>query len=66
MPTYVYEALNSAGKPHKGTIEANSSEEAIQRKIRNADFEPLGLIAADGSATRFAAYRRASAGDDWA
>jgi len=31
MPTYSFEALNSAGKPHKGTIEANSSEEAIQR-----------------------------------
>ncbi len=31
MPTYVYEALNSAGKPQKGVVEAGSSEEAIQR-----------------------------------
>ena len=31
MPNYVYEALNSAGKPQKGTIEASSSEDAIQR-----------------------------------
>lgn len=31
MPTFAYEALNAAGKPQKGTVEANSSEEAIQR-----------------------------------
>ena len=31
MPNYAYEALNSAGKPQKGTVEAGSSEEAIQR-----------------------------------
>ncbi len=31
MPTFQYEALNAAGKPQKGTIEAASSEEAIQR-----------------------------------
>jgi len=31
MPSYAYEALNSAGKAHKGTIEATTSEEAIQR-----------------------------------
>lgn len=31
MPTFAYEALNSAGKPQKGTVDANTSEEAIQR-----------------------------------
>ncbi|MCA9298081.1 MAG: type II secretion system F family protein, partial [Phycisphaerales bacterium] len=31
MATFTYEALNEVGKPQKGTIEANSSEEAIQR-----------------------------------
>src|ERR1051325_5340564 len=31
MPTFAYEALNAAGKPQKGTVDATSSEEAIQR-----------------------------------
>jgi type II secretory pathway component PulF len=31
MPTFTYEALNAAGKQQKGTIEASTSEEAIQR-----------------------------------
>ncbi len=31
MPVFQYEALNASGKPEKGTIEASSSEEAIQR-----------------------------------
>lgn len=31
MPTYAYEAMNSAGKTQKGSVEANSSEEAIQQ-----------------------------------
>ncbi|MFK7959440.1 MAG: type II secretion system F family protein [Phycisphaerales bacterium] len=31
MPTFAYEALDSAASPQKGTIEAASSEEAIQR-----------------------------------
>jgi type IV pilus assembly protein PilC len=31
MPTFAYEALNQQGKPQKGTIEANTSEEAIGR-----------------------------------
>ena len=42
MPTYVYEALNSAGKPQKGTIEAGSSEEAIQR-IKGQGFFPTSV-----------------------
>ena len=36
MPTYQYEAMNSAGKQHKGTIEAGSSEEAIQPRTCSA------------------------------
>jgi type IV pilus assembly protein PilC len=31
MATFTYEALNTAGKPQKGTIEASTSEEAVQR-----------------------------------
>lgn len=31
MPTFQYEALNAGGKPQKGTVEAASSDEAIQR-----------------------------------
>ena len=31
MANFTYEALNAAGKPQKGTIEAANSEEAIQR-----------------------------------
>ncbi len=31
MPTYQYEALNAGGKPQKGTVDASSSDEAIQR-----------------------------------
>jgi type IV pilus assembly protein PilC len=42
MPTYVYEALNSAGKPQKGSIEASSSEEAIQR-IKGQGFFPTSV-----------------------
>ncbi len=42
MPTYVYEALNSAGKPQKGTIEAGTSEEAIQR-IKGQGYFPTSV-----------------------
>ncbi len=31
MATFQYEALNAAGKPQKGAVDAGSSEEAIQR-----------------------------------
>ncbi|MCL4742610.1 MAG: type II secretion system F family protein [Phycisphaerales bacterium] len=31
MPTFTYEALNASGKPQKGTVEAGTSDEAIQR-----------------------------------
>lgn len=42
MPTYTYEALNSAGKPQKGTIDATTSEEAIQR-IKGQGFFPTAV-----------------------
>ena len=42
MPTYQYEALNSAGKPQKGTVEAASSEEAIQR-IKGQGYFPTAV-----------------------
>lgn len=42
MPTYAYEALNSAGKPQKGTIDAKSSEEAIQQ-IKAKGFFPTAV-----------------------
>ncbi|MHC4415518.1 MAG: type II secretion system F family protein [Planctomycetota bacterium] len=42
MPTYVYEALNAAGKPQKGTVEAGTSEEAVQR-IKGEGFFPTSV-----------------------
>lgn len=42
MPTYTYEALNSAGKPQKGTVEATSSEDAIQR-IKGQGYFPTAV-----------------------
>jgi type IV pilus assembly protein PilC len=42
MPTYQYEALNSAGKPQKGAVEATSSEEAIQ-KIKGQGYFPTAV-----------------------
>ena len=42
MPTYVYEALNSAGKPQKGSVEAGTNEEAVQR-IKGEGFFPTSV-----------------------
>src|SRR5947207_12875203 len=42
MPTFAYEALNSAGKPQKGTVDATTSEEAIQR-IKAQGFFPTAV-----------------------
>jgi type IV pilus assembly protein PilC len=42
MPTYQYEALNSAGKPQKGVVEASTSEEAIQR-IKSQGYFPTAV-----------------------
>ncbi len=52
MPTYAYEALNAAGKPQSGTIEANNSDEAVQR-IKGEGFFPTAVreqkVKGDGS-----------------
>jgi type IV pilus assembly protein PilC len=42
MPTFAYEALNSAGKPQKGTVDASTSEEAVQR-IKQQGFFPTAV-----------------------
>jgi type IV pilus assembly protein PilC len=42
MATFTYEALNQAGKPQKGTVDANTSEEAIQR-IKAQGFFPTAV-----------------------
>src|ERR1041384_7292522 len=42
MSTFLYEALNAAGKPQKGQVEANSTEEAIQR-IKGQGFFPTSV-----------------------
>jgi type IV pilus assembly protein PilC len=42
MATFTYEALNAAGKPQKGTVEASTSEEAVQR-IKSQGFFPTSV-----------------------
>jgi type IV pilus assembly protein PilC len=42
MATFTYEALNASGKPQKGTIDAGTSEEAIQR-IKAQGFFPTSV-----------------------
>ncbi|MSR17991.1 MAG: type II secretion system F family protein [Phycisphaerales bacterium] len=42
MPTFAYEALNAAGKTQKGTIEATTSEQALQR-IKGQGFFPTSV-----------------------
>ncbi len=42
MATFVYQALNAAGKTQKGTVEASSSEDAIQR-IKSQGFFPTSV-----------------------
>ncbi len=42
MPTFTYEALNHAGKPQKGAVDAATSEEAIQR-IKSQGFFPTSV-----------------------
>jgi type IV pilus assembly protein PilC len=42
MPTFQYEALNAAGKPQKGTVEAGTTEEAIQR-IKGQGYFPTSV-----------------------
>ncbi len=42
MATFAYEALNAAGKPQKGTIDAATTEEAIQR-IKTQGYFPTAV-----------------------
>ncbi len=42
MPTFAYEALNAAGKNQKGTIDAGTSEEALQ-KIKGQGMFPTSV-----------------------
>lgn len=44
MGTYTYQALNASGKTQKGTVEAASSEEAIQR-IKSQGYFPTSVQA---------------------
>ena len=44
MATYTYQALNASGKTQKGTVEATSSEEAIQR-IKSQGYFPTSVQA---------------------
>ncbi len=52
MPTYAYEALNAAGKPQSGTVEATTSDEAVQM-IKGEGFFPTSIreqkVKGDGS-----------------
>ncbi|MBL8759329.1 MAG: type II secretion system F family protein [Phycisphaerae bacterium] len=54
MPTFTYEALNPAGKSQKGTIEANSDQEAIQ-KIKQKQMFPTSVREQKGVAKKEAA-----------
>ncbi len=47
MATYQYEALDSAGKPTTGSVEAETSEDAIQQ-IRGQGFFPTSVRQDDG------------------
>lgn len=42
MATFQYEALNASGKPQKGTIDAGTTEEAIQR-IKSQGYFPTAV-----------------------
>ena len=42
MSTFLYEALNAAGKPQKGSVEAATTEEAIQR-IKGQGYFPTSV-----------------------
>ncbi|MEM7629487.1 MAG: type II secretion system F family protein [Planctomycetota bacterium] len=48
MPTFQYEALNTAGKSQKGTVDAQSSDEAAQR-LKAQGYFPTSIRAAKGA-----------------
>ncbi len=71
MPTFIYEALNTTGKPQKGTIEASSSDEAIQRikaqgffptSVREQKVKKSAAIAGDGAAKKKKKRRKKTGG----
>lgn len=51
MPTFTYQALNASGKTQKGTVEAASSEEALQR-IKAQGFFPTSVQAQKDKKTK--------------
>jgi len=51
MTTYTYQALNASGKTQKGTVEAGSSEEAIQR-IKAQGYFPTSVQPQKGKKTK--------------
>ncbi len=68
MATFAYEALNAAGKPQRGTIEAGSTEEAISR-IKAQGYFPTSVREqkgkpkdADGSGAGAAAGKKKKKG----
>ncbi|MDQ7013399.1 MAG: type II secretion system F family protein [Planctomycetota bacterium] len=70
MATFTYEALNTAGKPQKGTIEATSSDEAVQR-IKAQGYFPTSVreqkvkksaVAEGGASTKKKKKRKSTGG----
>lgn len=72
MATFTYEALNEAGKPQKGTIEATSKEDAVQ-KIKSQRLFPTevkeqkgakkdGAVGADAQAKAKGRKKKGSGG----
>jgi type IV pilus assembly protein PilC len=61
MPTYVYEALNAAGKPEKGRIEADNSDAAMAA-VRQNGFFPTTIREekAKGSSAKAASKKEAA------
>ena len=49
MPTFAYEAMNASGKAQKGTMEAGSSDEVIQ-KLRGEGMFPTSVREAKAAA----------------
>ena len=61
MATYEYEALDSAGSPATGTVEAGSSDEAIQ-EIRAQGYFPTAVREADGGGRKAKGKGKAKSG----
>jgi len=61
MPSYAFEAANTAGKTQKGTIEADNSEDAI-KKIRSQGLFPTAVREQKEAKKAAAAKKRLQAG----